>query len=218
MNNHEIEKANEFCAHLKKAMDDLLDSIGPISISNKKQMPFGWRKAAKGRTVWRLVEEIVSQNLEVKSKEISLLEFEPAPTEVGVYDFKYKSECGNDVYVNIKSAVKGGRTNKDDISKAIPLYDFVKANSPCFLMVATIELNFVEKEHLGIEFANSYVMPTLWLPDLYVNPSNNGNLQSSKYKSLETAVPRDTDTFMSAMAEQIEIAKQKKEAKRKAAK
>ncbi len=33
-------------------------------------MPFGWRKAAKGRIVWRIIEEVISQNLETHAKEL----------------------------------------------------------------------------------------------------------------------------------------------------
>lgn len=55
--------------YLESKLLELIKEIGNIPIANKKIMPFGWRKAAKGRTVWRIVEEVISQNLESKSKE-----------------------------------------------------------------------------------------------------------------------------------------------------
>jgi len=48
---------------LEKALNTMISKIGPIPIANKRIMPYGWRKAAKGRTVWRIIEEIISQNL-----------------------------------------------------------------------------------------------------------------------------------------------------------
>lgn len=58
-------------------------------------------------------------------------------------------------------------------------------------------------------------MPIAWLPDIYVNPSNNGNLQSSKYKSLDTAIKRTFPEFYRLLLDEIEVARQKREAKRK---
>jgi len=49
---------------LDNALTNLISDIGPIQIGNTDQMPFGWRKAAKGRTVWRILEEVINQNLE----------------------------------------------------------------------------------------------------------------------------------------------------------
>ena len=41
-------------------------------------MPYGWRKAAKGRTVWRIVEEVISQGLEFQAKELGFDEVHSA--------------------------------------------------------------------------------------------------------------------------------------------
>ena len=40
--------------YLESKLLELIKGIGNIPIANKKIMPFGWRKAAKGRTVWRI--------------------------------------------------------------------------------------------------------------------------------------------------------------------
>lgn len=54
------------------------------------------------------------------------------------------------------------------------------------------------------------VMPVMWLPDIYVNPSNNANLQSSKYKSLDEAVRRSGLEFLGLLREAIAVADTKK--------
>ena len=62
-------------------------------------MPYGWRKAAKGRTVWRIVEEVISQGLESQVKSLGFDSVAPADSEVGVYDFKYQYD-GRDICVS----------------------------------------------------------------------------------------------------------------------
>lgn len=210
--NNEIKNVEEIATQLQNNLKSLLDSIGDVSIGNSTQFPFGWRKAAKGRTVWRLLEEVISQNLESKALEIGLSNYAPAASEVGVYDFEYQTPNGSKVFVNIKSAVEGGRTNKDDISKATALHSFLSENNPCCLLVATIEIEFKENP-MSISLNNCYVVPVTWLPDVYVNPSNNGNLQSSKYKYIDKAQPRTTDEFITELEAEMAVAAEKRRVK-----
>lgn len=88
--------------YLENKLLELIKGIGNIPIANKKIMPFGWRKAAKGRTVWRIVEEVISQNLESKSKELGFDSVHPATSEVGVYDFKFCYEKSIESYFSIR--------------------------------------------------------------------------------------------------------------------
>jgi len=66
---------------------------------------------------------------------------------------------------------------------------------------------------MEILLSNSFVMPTVWLPDVYVNPSNNGNLQSSKYKELETAIQRNNEQFLVELIKAKGIADEKRRQK-----
>lgn len=195
------------CAEaLKESLSDLILQIGSVPVGVPGQFPFGWRKAAKGRTVWRLLEEVISQNLETRAAEIGLSQFSPAQSEVGVYDFSF--QLANSIpktYVNIKSSVRGGRQNKDDISKARPLLSFIANTKDCILLIASIEIDFLEQP-MRIDLTNCYVVPVTWLPDIYVNPSNNGNLQSSKYKNIEESVRRTRSQFTRLLRQEIELA------------
>ena len=92
---------------LEEKLNKLIKNIGDIPIANSKIMPYGWRKAAKGRTVWRIVEEVISQGLEYHAKELGFDSVQSAESEVGVYDFKFKYDGNIESYVNIKSSVKG---------------------------------------------------------------------------------------------------------------
>ena len=114
--------------YLEDKLNVLIRNIGNIPIANTRIMPYGWRKAANGRTVWRIVEEVISQGLESQANDLGFDSVHPADSEVGVYDFRFCYDGNKESYVNIKSSVKGGRSNKDDISKAAGLIDFYKKN------------------------------------------------------------------------------------------
>lgn len=200
-----IENERDF---LEKTLNKLIASIGPIPIANRRIMPFGWRKSAKGRTVWRILEEIISQNLELHAKDYGLDEALPADSEVGVYDFKFIYNHELESYVNIKSSVLGGKRNKDDISKAEGIRDFFVSNNEHNLYIATFVINF--KNDMTIELVKCIVMPITWIPDIYVNPSNNGNLQSADYKNLNAAIKRTNEEFLIEFEQAYNIAKQKK--------
>lgn len=194
---------------LEKILQKVLNEIPEIHIGTNEQFPYGWRKAAKGRTVWRILEEAINQNLEKYQEKLGFSEIVPASSEVGVYDFYLVLKDTNQkLYVNIKSAVKGGRKNKDDISKAVRLIEFFNEEEDAELYIASFEISF--QDNMSIKFENCYVMPIMWLPDIYVNPSNNGNLQSSKYKEVDLAVERTTAEFVELLEEEILVAEEKK--------
>lgn len=203
---NQIEKLRE---GLQDSFDLLVAKINKIQIGTKEQFPFGWRKAAKGRTVWRILEELITQNLEQYHQEFKLQSITPSESEVSVFDFECKI-VGNDtpIYINIKSAVLGGRTNKDDISKGVGLKLFYDEDINKNFFVGTFFLRF--NEDMTIEIVKAVVFPIAWIPDIYVNPSNNGNLQSSKYKKLEDAVRRSNAEFHPLFLDALKTAHQKK--------
>ena len=67
----------------------------------------------------------------------------------------------------------------------------------------------------GIELTKAVVMPIAWIPDLYVNPSNNGNLQSSYAKDLNKAKKRTNATFIEELKKEIQVAEGKKKKRNK---
>ena len=209
----EIEAVEHCRAALESALQKLLADIGDVAIGAQAQFPFGWRKAAKGRTVWRLLEEVISQNLEAKHKALGFDFLAPAESEVDVFDFEFSIDDSPRHYVNIKSAVKGGRKNKDDLSKARLLEQFFQKDSSRVLLVATIQIEFLDTMALRLDKAT--VIPITWVPDIYVNPSNNGNLQSSKYKSLATATRRTGAEFLELLQQEIAVADAKRASKRR---
>lgn len=206
-----VEKEREY---LEECLSRLIKQLGPIPIANKELMPFGWRKAAKGRTVWRILEEVISQNLEKNAAEFGFDYAEPAESEVGVYDFRFEYNGGHESYVNIKSAVEGGRRNKDDLSKAEGLKQFYEEVPDANLYIASFIIRF--NDNMTIEIVACHVFPYTWIPDIYVNPSNNGNLQSAYYKDINDAVKRTNAEFLVEFLDALEVANEKRRRKRNA--
>jgi len=206
---NEIEDIERHRAELERRLRSLIAKIGEVPIGNPGQFPFGWRKSAKGRTVWRLLEEVISQNIEAQGKSIGIHDFVPASSEVGVYDFSFKFEDSRTLYVNVKSAVQGRGVSKDDISKADKLINFFETTHDATLFIATIEIAFLENP-IRLKLTNCYVVPVSWLPDIYVNPSNNGNLQSSKYKDLPAAKRRSLEEFVDILRGALVEARKKR--------
>ena len=173
--------------HLEEKLNQLIKHIGNIPIAN------------------------TDQGLESRVKQLGFDSVHTADSEVGVFDFRFCYDGNKESYVNIKSAVLGGRTNKDDISKAVGLIDFYKENPSANLYVETFVISF--NDDMTIVLNKCIVFPTAWIPDVYVNPSNNGNLQSSMYKNLSTAVKRTPQEFLLVLEEANQVALEKKKRK-----
>ena len=207
-----IKEYQEISNLLQKTFEKLISNIQQISIGDRNIFPYGWRKSAKGRTVWRLIEEAIVQNLEYEPWKYNLKSVTPAESEVGIFDLALKYDgIDKKIYINIKSSVKNGRKNKDDISKAIGLIDFVTQHPDDFIFIITIEIDF--SDSMNVLLTNAFIMPTPWLPDIYVNPSNNGNLQSSKYKDINLGIRRTNQEFLNELRIAKEVADQKKKRK-----
>jgi hypothetical protein len=207
-----IEETETLREGLQKSFDLLLDKISEIQIGTKEQFPFGWRKAAKGRTVWRILEEIITQNLEKYHLEYNLQSITPSTSEVSVYDFECKIIGNNTpIYINIKSAILGGRKNKDDISKGIGLKEFYSEDIHKNFFVGTFFIKF--NEDMTIEIDHATVFPIAWIKDIYINPSNNGNLQSAYYKDINDANKRTNSQFHELFINALEFSKNKKQSK-----
>ncbi|MEB7773171.1 hypothetical protein [Kurthia gibsonii] len=207
MNREEkIERIAKERETLENSINSLIkDRISHIQIASPELMPFGWRKSGKGRTVWRIVEEVIGQNLEKYGNDYGFHSVVSADSEVGVYDFEFVLEEGFKSFVNIKSAVYGGRVNKDDVSKADGLIAFIENNLNCNLYVATFLIKF--NADMKVELLKCIVCPTAWIPDVYVNPSNNGNLQSAKFKNISEMIPRTNEEFLKILKKENKIAK-----------
>ncbi|MGM0582252.1 MAG: hypothetical protein ACQETL_16355 [Bacteroidota bacterium] len=206
-----VGQIEELRKGLQESFDLLVAKVGKIQIGEKEQFPFGWRKSAKGRTVWRILEELITQNLEKYHKEFKIENVIASDSEVSVFDFECNIEKSKQpIYINIKSAVLDGRKNKDDLSKGIGLKEFYDEDVNKNLFIGTFFIKF--NDDMTIEIDHATVFPIVWIPDIYVNPSNNGNLQSAYYKDLKDAVKRTNEDFYPLFLSALALAKAKREA------
>lgn len=207
-----IEQIEELQEGLQASFDLLVAKINKVQIGEKEQFPYGWRKAAKGRTVWRILEELITQNLEKYYEEFGLSEIIPSDSEVSVHDFVCKlKSIDKFIYVNIKSAVLDGKKNKDDISKGDGLEAFFAEDVDRNFFIGTFFIKF--NDDMTIEIDHATVFPVAWLKDIYVNPSNNGNLQSAYYKDIADAEKRSNEDFHKLFIQALEFARSKRNAK-----
>ena len=207
----ETKETDELREKLQQSCDLLIKKIGKIQIGTPQLFPYGWRKAAKGRTVWRIIEEVITQNLEMHHSDFGVDSVLASDSEITVYDMKCVY-ADKEAFINIKSAVVGGKRQKDDISKADGLRAFYAEDGERQFFVATFFIQF--NDDMSIEIAKATVFPIAWIPDIYVNPSNNGNLQSAYYKDTEDAVIRTNEEFLPLLQQAIEVANRKKRKKR----
>ncbi len=206
-----IEQIEVIRLGLQESFDLLVNKINKIQIGTKEQFPFGWRNAAKGRTVWRILEEVITQNLEKNHTEFKLQSVSPSDSEVSVFDLECRLvNNDNPIYINIKSAVLNGRKNKDDISKGIGLRDFYAEDVNKNFFIGTFFIKF--NDDMTIEIDHATVFPIAWIKDIYINPSNNGNLQSAYYKNIDDAVKRSNEDFHKLFTDALEFAQNKKNA------
>lgn len=205
-----IEKAEILQEKLQNSLNQLVSLIGKIQIGTKSQFPYGWGSAAKGRTVWRILEEVIIQNIKKNHSNLGIKIIEPSSSEVSIHDFMVilEGEENTPIYVNIKSAVLGGKIQKDDISKGQGMLNFYQEDVNRHFFLGTFFIRF--NDDMSIEIDKCIVFPVSWIPDVYINPSNNGNLQSSKYKDLTTAVKRTNEEFFDVFKSALEIARVKK--------
>ncbi len=205
-----IQDVEALRIRLQQSFDMLIEKIDCIQIGKKRQFPFGWRKAAKGRTVWRIIEEAITQNLEKYHNDFDISAVIPSKSEVYVYDLECVFDQLPPVFINIKSAVVGGRKNKDDISKAERLIDFYQQGKEREIFIATFFIKF--NDNMSIHIEKVVLFPIAWIPDVYVNPSNNANLQSSYFKDLDDAIRRTSSEFVQKLCLALDVAKGKKKA------
>jgi len=207
-----VKEIEELREGLQNSFDLLVKKVQTIQIGSKDQFPYGWRKAAKGRTVWRILEELITQNLEKYYKDFGIAHIVASDSEVSVHDFVCKID-GSDtpIYVNIKSAVLDGRKNKDDISKGEGLKLFYEEDVNKHFFIGTFFIKF--NDDMTIEIDHATVFPVVWIKDIYINPSNNGNLQSAYYKDINDAVKRTNNEFHKLFLQALAFAESKKKAK-----
>jgi hypothetical protein len=213
MNPVTLKQTEAFQKRLTSSLEKLLKRIGRIQIGTPQQFPDGWGRAAKGRTVWRIVEEAVVQNIKARRAELGLAHAEAAPGETELYDVKVRFEQSKvDLFLNLKTAASGRETKKGDVSKADGIIRFFDMDAGRQLFIVTLVVTF--SADMFIEITKCLVVPITWLSDVYVNPRNN-NLQCCQPKALANATKRTNAEFIAVLRHEMDAADVKRAKKAK---
>ena len=81
-----LTEVEDYCKRLQASLNKLCKKLGVIQIGTTKQFPDGWGKAAKGRTVWRIVEEAINQNLKREKVALGFDKVCPSDAEASIFD------------------------------------------------------------------------------------------------------------------------------------
>jgi hypothetical protein len=205
-----LNQVANYCEKIRRALDKVSEHLGPIQIGNIRQFPNGWGKARKGRTVWRIVEEAINQNLKAKCTTLGLDKVCPPDRETSIFDvelcFKGDPQL---IHLNFKAAVADKKHNKGDISKAKKVLEFFAEDLSRQLFIVTFPIAF--GNNMTIKIENCLVTPITWLPDIYVNPSNNGNLQCRHPENLKLANRRTNARFVAELKQAMPAAAKKRQ-------
>jgi hypothetical protein len=206
-----FKQTTAFQKRLASSLNKLLRRIRRIQIGTPKQFPDGWGRAAKGRTVWRIVEEAVVQNLKKHRASLGLAVAEVAPREVDIYDVKIRFKNSTiELFLNLKTYAAGLETKKGDISKAKRIIEFFDQDVARQLFIVRLVIRF--SADMCIEIKECLVVPITWLPDIDVNYHNH-NLQCRQPKTLGGVTRRTNSKFVAALQHAIRIADAKRQKK-----
>jgi hypothetical protein len=166
-----------------------------LPIGGPEHFPDGWQRAAKGRTVWRIAELAVLQNLKRIAESEGLVDFTQAETETHPFDFHCRIARVGETQVNLKTytdrARKGGN---EDVSKALRLLDFMQSYPEVVLLLASVKIEFHD-DPFGIQIGQPSVVPLAWLGDIYVNGSSNKNLMTASARRPDACIERSHAEF-----------------------
>lgn len=159
----------KYTAFLKGAFSDLVGEIGNFDVVDSKLLPNGFKPHT--RSISWIAEQVILQQAKAKAKKLGFKDIIFSEKDTDVFDCIVLPEDGGKIYVNVKVTNIDGKHNKNDISAAERLYNFLidHNDGPLFYVV------------MGIQFKNTKVLfskeqvlvfsPVL-LPEIYVNPKN----------------------------------------------
>lgn len=159
----------KYASFLKKSFSDLVGEIGSFDVVDSKLLPHGFKPHT--RSISWIAEQVILQQAKAKADKLGFKDVIFSEKDTDVFDCIVLPKTGGKIYVNVKVTNIDGKHNKNDISAAERLYNFLidHNDGPLFYVV------------MGIQFKNTKVLfskeqvlvftPVL-LPEIYVNPKN----------------------------------------------
>lgn len=165
-NENKIKDIIEF---LSTAFTKLVKDIEKFEIVGNKLLPFGFKPHT--RSISWIAEQVILQQAKIKAKELGFKDVIFSKQDTDVFDCIIIDKSNRKIFVNVKITNIDGRHNKNDISAAERLYNFLIDSDELGLFYVVLGIKF---DNTKVEFSKDqiFVFNPISLPDVYVNPKN----------------------------------------------
>lgn len=162
-------KIKEIIKFLDKSFSKLIEEIKGFEVVGNKLLPYGFKPHT--RSISWIAEQVILQQAKVKSKKLGFKKVKFAEKDTEVFDCIITSNNNQKIFVNVKVTNVDGKRNKNDISAAEKLYNFLIDHDDLGVFYVVIGIKF---KNTKVKFIKDkiFTFNPIWFPDIYVNPSN----------------------------------------------
>jgi len=162
-------KIKDIIKFLDNVFTKLVSKIKEFEVVNSRLLPFGFKPHT--RSISWIAEQVILQQAKVKRKEIGIKDITFSKRDTDVFDCIITDSLDRKIYVNVKVTNIEGRHNKNDISAAERLYNFLINNDELGVFYVVLGIKF---ENTKVKFIKDriFTFNPIYLPDIYVNPKN----------------------------------------------
>jgi len=164
----------KYTVFLKKTFSDLVEEIRSFNVVDSKLLPYGFKPHT--RSISWIAEQVILQQAKAKAGKLGFKDVIFSGKDTDVFDCIVLPKDGGKIYVNVKVTNIDGKHNKNDISAAERLYNFLIDHDDGSLFYVVMGIQF---KNTKVIFSKEQVLvfsPVL-LPEIYVN-SKNAKLQA----------------------------------------
>jgi len=162
-------KIKDIIKFLDNIFTKLVGKIKEFEVVNSQLLPFGFKPHT--RSISWIAEQVILQQAKIKRKELGIKDITFSKRDIDVFDCIITDNLDRKIYVNVKVTNIEGRHNKNDISAAERLYNFLINSDELGVFYVVLGIKF---ENTKVKFITDQIFTfnPICLPDIYVNPKN----------------------------------------------
>ena len=164
-----MNKWKETINFLIKSFSKLSTEVNSFEVVNSALLPYGFKPHT--RSISWIAEQVILQQAKVKAKNLSFKDVILSHKDTDVFDCIIFSKKGRKIYINVKVTNIDGKHNKNDISAAEKLYNFLIDHKDGILFYVVLGIQFKNTKVIFPKDKISVFSPIL-LPEIYINPKN----------------------------------------------
>jgi hypothetical protein len=163
------EQIKDIIKFLSTAFTKLVEEIKEFEVARDGLLPFGFKPHT--RSISWIAEQVVLQQAKIKAKKLGFKDIIFSKQDTDVFDCIIIDNSSRKIFVNVKVTNIEGRHNKNDISAAEKLYNFLVNSDELGLFYVVLGIKF---ENTKVKFIKDQIFTfnPICLPDIYVNPKN----------------------------------------------